>query len=312
MQKQMNSRAWTVALGFLSALTLSVPSIAQDDEEIPDLEEEVEEEDSGSRRTPIMSDDADDADVDEDASEVDADAPTDGAATDEASAGDADIQTIYVAQGKQTLVGGRFELSPQIAQSVNDRFTSHTGLLLSGIYHLKENVAFELSVGSFFWWDDPGGAGDKGPRLGGRDTDMTIEIRQKERLAPELVQLYRLTWLTTADLQWSPIYGKVAVQGMQLGQFNVYLSVGAGVTGLQLENQQDLQTYYPLPNSVSLTTTFGGGLRFYFGDFFGVRFEVRDYVNALSVLQQDVPSEPFSTFDVTNTVLAQLGVSFLF
>ena len=91
------------------------------------------------------------------------------------------------------------------------------------------------------------------------------------------------------------------------------------MTGLQLEDQQNLGTYLRLPGllgadigPMSLTTTFGGGLRFYFGDWFGVRFEVRDYVNALSVLTQDVSSEAISTFDVTNTVLAQAGVSFIF
>lgn len=228
-------------------------------------------------------------------------------------------QTIYVIQSKPRLVKGSFEFSPQFTQSVNDRFTSHTGLLLSGIYHLQENVAFELSAGGFFWWDDPFGENDRGPRLGGRDTDMTVEIRQKERLAPELVQLYRLTWMANANLQWSPVYGKVSVHGFQLGQFNLYLSVGAGVTGLQLENQQALGEYYNLSGPLgpelgpmSLTTNFGGGLRFYFGRYFGVRFEVRDYVNALSVLQNEVTSEPFSTFDVSNTVLAQVGVSFIF
>ena len=32
----------------------------------------------------------------------------------------------------------------------------------------------------------------------------------------------------------------------------------------------------------------------------------------MQVLQTEVSSEPFSTFDVTNTVLAQVGFSFIF
>lgn len=307
MQTRMTRRFKApLALALAAAFSVSAPALAQDDDEdIPELEDEGDEADDGAARTPA-----------EGATE---DGEESAAAPSEAPSSDGDSQTIYVVQGKPRLVAGSFEIAPQIAQSVNDRFTSHTGLILSGIYHLKENVAFEVSAGGFFWWDDPFGAGDTGPRIGGRDTDMTIELRQKERLAPELVQLYRLTWLTTADLQWSPIYGKVSVQDFQLGQFNLYLSVGAGVTGLQLEDQQQLGSFYQLPGPLgdglgpmSLTTTFGGGLRFYFGEWFGVRFEVRDYVNALSVLSQDITSEPFSTFDVTNTVLAQLGVSFIF
>ena len=303
MQTRMNRLVPPpLALALAAVFAASAPAMAQDDDEdIPELE------DDGAPASEPSTDDHGEARAAE------------PAASEAEPASDGDIQTIYVVQGKPRLVAGSFEFAPQIVQSVNDRFTSHTGLILSGIYHLKENVAVEASLGGFFWWDDPFGDGDTGPRLGGRDTDMTIEIRQKERLAPELVQLYRLTWLATADLQWSPIYGKVSVHDVQFGQFNLYLSVGAGVTGLQLENQQRLRTYYALSGPLgpdlgpmAPTTTFGGGLRFYFGRWFGVRFEIRDYVSALAVLNDDVTSEPFSTFDVTNTVLAQLGVSFIF
>jgi outer membrane beta-barrel protein len=232
-----------------------------------------------------------------------------------------------VIQSKPYLVAGSFEIAPQFAQSVNDRFTSHTGLMLSGIYHVKENVAFELTVGAFIWPDTDcfaaGGPAD-GNRplclLGGRDTDLTVEIREKERLAPEHVQLYQYTWLTTADLQWSPAYGKVSIHDFVLGQFNLYLSVGAGIVGVQLENDQIPNDFVAIPGPfatdflppMAFTTTLGGGLRFYFTDWLGLRAEIRDYVTPLAVLQRDVPTETFSTFDVTNTLMAQLGVSFIF
>jgi outer membrane beta-barrel protein len=331
--RRLNAPLTALLLFSVPVLTLgTAPAIAQEDDEEEEDDSDLYEDDEEGEDEEDEEEADEDEDEDEEeaaggAAEAGGDAGGDAYAAADAPAGDgaaesgsdADLQTIFVIQSKPRLVGGSFEFAPQIAQSVNDRFTSHTGLILSGIYHLKENVAFELSIGGFFWWDNPGGANDRGPRMGGRDTEMTVEIRQKERLAPELVQLYRLTWLTTADLQWSPVYGKVSVHDVQLGQFNVYLSVGAGITGLQLENQQALGEFYQLPGPLgpeigpmTLTTTIGGGLRFYFGRYFGVRLEIRDYVNALSVLQQDVTSEPFSTFDVTNTVLAQLGASFIF
>ncbi|HEY4220221.1 MAG TPA: hypothetical protein VGO62_02745, partial [Myxococcota bacterium] len=70
-------------------------------------------------------------------------------------------------------------------------------------------------------------------------------------------------------------------------------------------------TFGALP-TMALSTTFGGGLRFYFTDWLGVRFEVRDYVIPLSVRQQDVNDADGPSFDVTNLVLAQVGVSFVF
>ena len=58
--------------------------------------------------------------------------------------------------------------------------------------------------------------------------------------------------------------------------------------------------------------TLGGGVRFYFTDWLGIRLEVRDYVAPLAVYKSDVPELEFSSSDVLNTLLAQVGVSFLF
>lgn len=262
---------------------------------------------------------ADDAEADEEEGEDKAD-PADAEATAgapaDAAAEKAPIEeTIYVVQGKPFLVAGDFELTPQFAQSVNDSFTSHTGLMVSGLYHLKENVAFEVAGAAFGWWDIGG------PRFGGRDSELTVELRDKESLAPERVKLYQFPWLVSGDAQWSPFYGKVSLQDVALGQFNLYLSVGASVVGLQLEalTQNGRQkSYVELPPTfgalptMTLSTTFGGGLRFYFTDWLGVRVEVRDYVIPLSVRDTEVDDADGPSFDVTNLVLAQAGVSFKF
>lgn len=223
-------------------------------------------------------------------------------------------ETIYVVQGKRFLAQGHFELTPQLAVSVNDSFTSHTGLLVSGLYHLKENVAVEATAGGFAWIDSRSGA----PRLGGRDSDLTVELRQKESLAPERVKLYQFPWLVAGNLQWSPMYGKVSIHDLVLGQFNLYLSVGAGLAGLQLETLTPgvaKEEFVTLASPVAPITSFGGGLRFYFTDWLGVRLEVRDYVMPLAVFQNGanaIEDAEVPSFDVTNLILTQLGVSFVF
>jgi hypothetical protein len=66
---------------------------------------------------------------------------------------------------------------------------------------------------------------------------------------------------------------------------------------------------------MALATSFGGGLRFYFTEWLGLRVEVRDYVVPLSVFQSGdnaVEDADSPSFDVTNFVLAQAGVSFVF
>ena len=207
----------------------------------------------------------------------------------------ADVETIFVIQRKPILVGGAFELSPQYVQTVNSRFINHTGFILSGVYHLKENVAFEIAGGN----------------LWASDTELTQELIQKEHLAPEYVKFYELTWLATADMQWSPIYGKLSIYDRVLGEFNLYLSVGGGFTGLRLENKRDDPGNYLVEGASQITATYGGGLRFYFTDWFGVRFEIRDYVQALAVYQDQTQTGE-SSYDVANTVLSQLGVSLIF
>lgn len=284
------------ALAAAVALFGTAPASAQDDDD--DAEESE------------ASDATDDADSS--AAADDADTP----AGDAAPAVEKPVleETIYVVQGKRFLAQGHFELTPQLAVSVNDSFTAHTGLLVSGLYHLKENVAVEATAGAFGWLDSRSGA----PRLGGRDSDLTVELRQKENLAPERVKLYQFPWLVAGNLQWSPMYGKVSIHDLVLGQFNLYLSVGAGIAGLQLETLTPgvaQEEFVQLTSSIAPITSFGGGLRFYFTDWLGVRLEVRDYVMPLAVFQNganavedaDVPS-----FDVTNLILTQLGVSFVF
>lgn len=283
----------------LATIFVTAPAFAEDDKaEAKAATEEAEETDEGDKADP-----ADGAE------------PSPGAPADAAAEKTPIEETIYVVQGKPYLVAGDFELTPQFAQSVNDSFTSHTGLMLSGLYHLKENVAFEVA-GAAFGWIDVGG-----PRFGGRDSELTIELRDKESLAPERVKLYQFPWLVSGDAQWSPFYGKVSLQDVALGQFNLYLSVGASVVGLQLEalTQNGRQkSYVTLPATfgalptMTLSTTFGGGLRFYFTDWLGVRIEVRDYVIPLSVREDEVDDADGPSFDVTNLVLAQAGVSFKF
>lgn len=279
------------------ALTTMAPAVYAADEEAKD---------PASEDTPADEE----KDAEEEATDA-SEAPAAAPAADEPAA--SSEETIFVVQGKPFLVAGKFELSPQIAQSVNDSFTSHTGLIASGLYHLKENVAFELTGGVFAWWNATG------PALGGRDSELTVELREKESLAPERVKLYQFPWFAAADAQWSPLYGKVSVHDLALGQFNLYLSVGAGAFGLQLESltQNGVQkSYVELPSPIglpaTLATSFGGGLRFYFTDWLGIRLEVRDYVLPLSVRESEVTDADGPSFDVTNLVLGQAGVSFIF
>ena len=229
-------------------------------------------------------------------SEVEAMPTQEGAAESAAQQTLESDETIYVIENKPYIMGGRFELAPQFVMSFNDRFTNHYGFLVSAMYHLRENVGIELAGGYMF----------------GFPSEITNEIKEKGRLAPEPVDLYALTWVAMGNVQWTPIYGKVSVLDLVLGHYGLYFSVGTGLTGLQLERYFDAPgQVYDLPLPLAFTSTIGGGLRFYFLDWLGARIEIRDYVQANSVAKE-ITNFPFSYFDVQNYYMIQMGVSFIF
>lgn len=205
-------------------------------------------------------------------------------------------ETIYVVEAVPHLIGGHFEVSPQFLMSFNDRFTNHYGFLVAGMYHLRQNVGVELAGGYLF----------------GFPSEVTNEIKDKARLSPEVVDLYALTWVATANVQWSPIYGKANVLDWVLGQYSLYFSVGLGATGLSLERYFDAPgEQYKLDYPFSFTSTIGGGLRMYFTDWLGARIEVRDYVQA-NMVDKSITNFDITYFDVQNYYMLHVGVTFLF
>ena len=87
-------------------------------------------------------------------------------------------------------------------------------------------------------------------------------------------------------LVWSLAYGKVRWFGGTISRFDFNLAIGGGVT--------DNQT------SRGLTVSAGFGLKFYFGQWFAVRLDIRD-----QVLQQEILGES----RIVNNVAATLGFS---
>ena len=87
-------------------------------------------------------------------------------------------------------------------------------------------------------------------------------------------------------LLWSLAYGKVRWLGGTIGRFDFYLAVGGGVT--------DNQT------ARGLTFSGGFGMKFYFGEWFALRLDIRD-----QVLQQELLGES----EIVNNISATFGLS---
>lgn len=297
MTKRLDRSLW-LSLLVGGALAIGPTALAQDDippppdedsakpakdDKVPDGPSDDKKADDKRPETPVAS---------EEAAE-----PSQAAATESAAQQTLESdETIYVVEAVPHLIGNHFELSPQFLMSFNDRFTNHYGFLVAAMYHLRQNVGVELSGGYLF----------------GFPSEVTNEIKEKGRLGPEMVDLYDLTWVATANVQWSPIYGKASVLDFALGQYSLYFSVGTGLTGLALKRAYDAPNeYYKLDYPFSFTSTIGGGLRMYFTDWFGARIEVRDYVQA-NMVDKKITNLDVSYFDVQNYYMLHIGATFLF
>jgi outer membrane beta-barrel protein len=236
-----------------------------------------------------------------------------------------DEETIYAVQRKAYLVLHKFELTPMFAATFSDRFVQTFAPALSVSYHVAENFGLEL-FGSYMF---------------PTESDLTTEILDKGKLQPEVAKLTQLLWAAGIGVQWSPIYGKIQIFGNSLGNFSFYLGAGAGLgqtrvqctPGLELDPMrgypvnEDGVALCPMidvaeqgvdarvfePSRLQFMGAFSGGVRFYFSNAVGLKFEIKDYVFATRVFRPTATEGTQRFTDaIRNNIFAQLGVSFLF
>ncbi|NJK89677.1 MAG: outer membrane beta-barrel domain-containing protein [Myxococcales bacterium] len=230
-------------------------------------------------------------------------------------------ETIYAVQRKAYLVREKLEVSVMFSALFNDRFVESYAPVGSVTYHLAENFGLELFGGYFI--PNP--------------SDGRTELVNAAGLRPEFARLTELLWAVGIGGQWSPVYGKLEIAGRQLGNFNFYLSAGVAVGQTRTEciasfpldpgqfgSGQDFETCEEgtgtkyEPEVFRPMGSFAGGLRFYFNERIGLRFEVRDYVFASRVYRPSAAGaanqtgpERFSDA-IRNNLYANIGISFLF
>lgn len=166
--------------------------------------------------------------------------------------------------GHLFLKRGRFEASPGVALSLRDAFFTKVVFNLALTYHVTETVGIGVHGG-----------------YSGHLISSTAQIcttgeagTSRSCRPPEWSQLDgrapgKITLLGGLDLQWAPIYGKIALMAQAFGHFDMYGI--AGPTFVQ----------YVGPGSVSTSTvggTVGVGARIVMNRFIAVRAELRDLI----------------------------------
>lgn len=157
---------------------------------------------------------------------------------------------IKVLQKKTFMKIGRYEASPHVGFVTNDPFINRYLVGASFSYHLTEILGLEL-WGSF------------SPDFGKGDwKTITHQLVSENKVTPDIS---KMIWFMNASMQFSPMYGKVAVLGRRIIMFDIFGVFGTGIVhtaddleALQAENDP-LAVATQSQNHI--TTDIGGGFR---------------------------------------------------
>jgi len=202
-------------------------------------------------------------------------------------------RVIKTLQQKTFLKLGRFEASPFLGFVTNDPFIKRNILGAGLNYHPTEIFSFEGTVAF-------------SPDMGEADyRPITKQLIANNGVSPDIS---KILFFGSAAFQFSPIYGKLAVVGGHIINFDLYGSFGLGVVhtvedleALGTDTSTDAQA---TASQNHATINFGGGLRVIFTPSVAARLDVRSMV-----YNETVNS---NTLEYKNPLLLTGGVSFFF
>ncbi|MFT3709532.1 MAG: outer membrane beta-barrel domain-containing protein [Archangium sp.] len=198
--------------------------------------------------------------------------------------------------GHLFLMDGRFEVSPSIGISLRDAFWQKVGFGAAFTYHFTEAVAlsaratYNLSLIS-------GTAQICDPQGGGCQLPTFQELTTFNGSTANVAYGY-MSLLTSVDLQWAPLYGKIALFSESILNFNMYGLIGP--TFLM----------YGPGNSFTVGGNVGIGFRFFVNKWICIRLEIRD------VIYNEVGARKDESGNLQNSIRNQLmteaGLSLFF
>ncbi|AKJ05662.1 outer membrane beta-barrel protein [Archangium gephyra] len=185
-------------------------------------------------------------------------------------------------QRKVYLKKGRFEVAPSVTLSVNDPYYTKFGAGLRGAFYLADTLA-----------------------VAGRFSIMQVlpedDVRIAKRTFDSRIFFSVPQWAAMGDVEWSPLYGKVAFLNDIL-HFDAYLLGGLGVVNTQ--TSQVLVTP-KVPRGPSFAVDLGLGLRFVARDYLAVN---------VALINTSYVDQPLNTSKgaTQNLMTLNAGISFFF
>ncbi len=201
---------------------------------------------------------------------------------------------IKTLQKKNFLKLGRYEAQPFLGFVTNDPFINRYLLGANFAYHPTEIFAVEASA----VFSPDFGKADWKP--------ITHQLVEENRVSPDIS---KILFYGSLNFQFSPIYGKLAVVGDRIINFDIYGAFGSGVA----HTEDDLEALQcsdadPRCNATAsenqVTMNFGGGFRVIFTDALALKLEARSMIYIETVNS--------TTLEYKNNLMIQSGVSFFF
>ncbi len=200
--------------------------------------------------------------------------------------------------GHVFLMGERFEISPAVGLSVRDAFWQKIGFGASFTYHFNED--FALSLRGMYNLSlisgtaqicrpegDPQGAGCSLPTREQLTQDVNGQLSNRA--------YGYMSLLTSLDLQWSPIYGKLSLFAEKFLAFNMYIVAGPAFL------------LYGPANTPTVGGNVGVGFRFFINEWMTLRLEVRDVIYGEVGALLDRQGRPETS--IRNQIMPELGLS---
>jgi len=206
-------------------------------------------------------------------------------------------------QRKVYLKKGRFEVAPAVTLSVNDPYYTKLGAAVRGAYYLADTLA-----------------------VAGRFSMMQVlpedDVRIAKRTFDSRIFYSVPQWSAMGDVEWSPLYGKVAFLNDIL-HFDAYLLGGIGAAGL-MESYALLVAVLVLgglgvvnteTSKVLVSTGVPRGPSFAADLGLGLRFVARDYLAVnVALINTSYVDQPLNTSKgaTQNLMTLNAGISFFF
>ena len=192
---------------------------------------------------------------------------------------------------------GRFEVGAFFGWVANNPYLTYLPIEGRLAYHFAEGFSLEGTFGYYPHF----GSGTN--RYSGPIKNRLIEDLRGE---PHFVraELYEQQELYAHfDLQWTPLYGKMNVVGLQnIAHWEIFLQLGAGFIGVfDFENSGRNTDRRNNPMRLSPTVNFGFGTRFWITDWFALRLDLRHFLF----------QRQFGNGGVTQNLTVAFGLSFL-